>query len=117
MFPRRVLEHYGGAIGEDQGLLDATAAVLADADNAMKRLKIARDCTLAPANLKRANRCWFGTLWANLENDQYLTNLTAAYSLLVNFKPLKRDKPVGIRAIRSLQLKKKTALLLCKLAK
>jgi hypothetical protein len=87
-----VLEHYGGAIGKDPGLLDATAAVLSDTDNAPKRLKIARDHTLALAFLKRANHRCFGTLWADLENqfsrgnDQYPTNLTAAYSLLVNFK-------------------------------
>jgi len=72
---------------------------LADADDATKRLKIARDRTLALAFLKRADRCHFGTLWADLENqfsrgnDQYPTNLTAAYSLLVNFKPPKRDEP------------------------
>ena len=45
----KVLEHYGVAIGKDPGLLDATAAVLADADDATKRLKIARDRTLALA--------------------------------------------------------------------
>ena len=94
-----VLEHYGGAIGEDPGLLDATAASSANADNVTKRLKIARACTLALTFLKRANRRRFGTLWANLENqffrgnEQYLTDLTAAYSLLVNFKPPKRDEP------------------------
>jgi len=94
-----VLEHYGGAIGEDTGLLDATAAVLSDTDNATKRLKIARDRTLALAFLKRADRRRFGTLWTNLENqfsrgnDQYHIDLTAAYSLLVDFKPPKREEP------------------------
>jgi len=94
-----VLEHYGGAIGEDPGLLDATAAVSSNTDNATKRLKIARDRTLALAFMKQANRCRFGTLWADLENqfsrgnDQYLIDLTAAYSLLVNFKPPKREEP------------------------
>jgi len=77
------LEHYGGAIGEDPGLLDATATVSSDTDNATKRLKIARDRTLALAFLKRANRCRFGTLWANLETK---------FSLLVNFKPPKREE-------------------------
>jgi len=94
-----VLEHYGGAIGKDPGLLDATAAVSAGADDATKRLKIARDSTLALAFLKRANRRCFGALWADLENqfsrgnDQYPNGLAAAYSLLVNFKPPKRDEP------------------------
>jgi hypothetical protein len=86
-----VLEHYGGTIGEDPGLLDATAAVSSDTDNTTKRLKIARDRTLALTFLKRADRHHFGTLWADLENqfsrgnDQYPINLTANYSLLVNF--------------------------------
>jgi len=94
-----VLEHYGGAIGEDPGLLNATAVVWANADDATKRLKIARDRTLALAFLKRADHRCFGTLWADLENqfsrgnNQYPTGLTAAYSLLVNFKPPKRDEP------------------------
>jgi hypothetical protein len=85
----KVLEHYGGAIGEDPGLLNATAAVSTNADDATKRLKTARDRTLALAFLK----------WANLENqfcrgnNQYPINLTAAYSLLVNFKPPKREEP------------------------
>jgi hypothetical protein len=41
----------------------------------------------------------FVLLWANLENqlsrgkDQYPVDLTAAYSLLVNFKPPKREEP------------------------
>ena len=42
----KVLEHYGSAIGKVPGLLDATAAVSSDTDNATKRLKIARDRTL-----------------------------------------------------------------------
>jgi len=51
----------------------------------------ARDRTLALTFLKRADRHHFGTLWADLENqfsrgnDQYPINLTANYSLLVNF--------------------------------
>jgi len=94
-----VLQHYGGAISKDPGLLDATAAVSSDTDDATKRLKIARDRTLALAFLKRANRHCFGTLWADLENqfsrgnNQYPINLTAAYSLLTNFKPPKRQDP------------------------
>jgi hypothetical protein len=94
-----VLEHYGGAIGEDPGLLDATAAISSDTDDATKLLKIARDRTLALAFLKRADLRRFGTLRADLENqfsrgnNQYPINLTAAYSLLVNFKPPRRDEP------------------------
>jgi hypothetical protein len=70
-----------------------------------KRLKVALDRTLALAFLKRANRCcfanrcFFGTLWVDLDNhfsrgnNQYPIDLTAAYSLLVNFKPPKREEP------------------------
>jgi len=94
-----VLEHYGGAIGEDPGLLDATAAVSSNTEDTTERLKIARDRTLALAFLKQADRRRFGTLWADIENqfsrgnDQYPIDLTAAYSLLVNFKPPKREEP------------------------
>jgi len=72
---------------------------LSNTNNAPKRLKIARDRTLALAFLKQADRCPFGTLWADLEtqfsrgNNQYPINLTAAYSLHVNFKPPKREEP------------------------
>jgi hypothetical protein len=50
------------------------------------------------AFLKRANPRRFGTLWANLENqfsqgnNLYPIDLTAAYSLLVNLKPPKREE-------------------------
>ena len=49
--------------------------------------------------MKQADRCRFGTLWANLENQfsrgnhQYPIDLTAAYSLLVNSKLSKREEP------------------------
>jgi len=64
-----------------------------------KRLKVALDRTLALAFLKRADRCCFGALWVDLDNhfsrgnNQYPIDLTAAYSLLVNFKPPKREEP------------------------
>ena len=83
-----VLEHYGGAIGEDPGLFDPTDA----SSNATQRAKTARDRTLAVAFLKRADRRRFGDLWHDLENQftrgnaQYPIDLTAAFSLLVNFK-------------------------------
>jgi hypothetical protein len=88
-----VLEHYGGAIGEDPGLLDSTDA----SSDATQRVKTARDRTLALVFLKRADRRRFGDLWHDLENqftrgnDQYPIGLTAAYSLLVNFKPPVRE--------------------------
>jgi len=91
-----VLEHYGGAIGEDPGLFDPTNASL----NATQLAKTARDRTLALPFLKQADRRCFGNLWHDLENqftrgnDQYPIDRTAAYSLLVNFKPPVREAPV-----------------------
>jgi hypothetical protein len=91
-----VLEHYGGAIGEDQGSFDPTNA----SSNTIQRAKTARDRTFALAFLKQADRCCFGNLWYDLENqftrgsDQYPINLTAAFSLFVNFKPPVREVPV-----------------------
>jgi len=91
-----VLVHYGGPIGKYWGILDSTDASL----NATQRAKIARDRTLVLALLKQADRRHFGDLWHNLENqftrgnDQCPINLTAAYSLLVNFKPpVTREAP------------------------
>ena len=75
-----VLEHYRGAIGEDPGLLDSTDA----SSDTTQRVKTASERTLALAFLKRADRRTRG-------NDQYPIALTAAYSLLVNFKPPVRE--------------------------
>jgi len=52
------LEHYGGAIGEDPGLLDSTDA----SSDTTQRVKTARDRTLALAFLKRSDHCCFGNL-------------------------------------------------------
>jgi hypothetical protein len=89
------LEHYGGGIGEDPGILYSTGASL----NATQRAKTARDRTIALAFLKQADRHRFGDLWHDLENqftrrnDQYPIDLTAAYSLLDNFKSPVREAP------------------------
>jgi hypothetical protein len=86
-----VLEHYGGSVGHDPTLLksvdDPTSPKGTDTCK-----KLARNRALAIAFLKRADQRRFGTLWTDLENqytrgnDQYPTDLTAAYSLLVNYK-------------------------------
>jgi hypothetical protein len=106
-FPRRSPGALWRRHWQRPSLLDATAAVSSDTNDATKRLKIAHNRTLGLAFLKRADplavlkradlRC-FGTLWANLENqfsrgnDQYPIGLTAAYNLLVNFQPPKREE-------------------------
>ena len=86
-------------IGEDPGLLDATAAVSSDTDDTTKRLKIARDRTLALAFLKQADRRRFGTLWADLENqfsrgnDQYPIDLTLQPACQFQASQTRRDAP------------------------
>jgi hypothetical protein len=55
------------------------------------RKKIARDRTVAMAFLKGADSRRYSSLWMDLANeqnqghDQYLKDLTAAYSVLVNY--------------------------------
>ena len=106
-----VLEHYGDAIGEDPGLFDPTDA----SSNATQRAKTARDHTLALAFFKRADRRCFGDLWQNLENqstrgnDQYPIDLTAAYSLVVSFKPPVREAPVRRNIPRNSELSSATS--------
>ena len=83
-----VLEHYGGSIGHDDGLVAVTQGGTPE-----KKKQASRNKAVALAFLRQADRKRFGALWADLENqfsrgnDQYPTDLTAAYSMLVNYKP------------------------------
>ena len=67
-------------------------AIPGKAPDATKK-EAARDRRIAMAFLKRADRRHYGTLWTDLENqnsrnnNQYPADLTAAYSLLVNYQP------------------------------
>jgi hypothetical protein len=67
-------------------------------DYTRKLHRAARDRTLALAFLKGADRKLYGTLWIELENqftrqhDQYPHDLTAAYNLLLNYKPTTRAR-------------------------
>jgi hypothetical protein len=94
-----VLEHYGGTFGNDKALLDSVKT-LPDAPTTNKELlQMSCDCMLALHFLKQADQKCFSGLWIDLENkytcnnDQYPTNLTAAYSLLVNFRIPKQPCP------------------------
>jgi hypothetical protein len=57
-----------------------------------ERTKIARDCTLAAALIRGSDPTRYGTLVADLANqyskgkDEYPTDITSAYSLLVNYR-------------------------------
>ena len=57
-----------------------------------ERKKIARDCTLAAALIRGADKTRFGTLQTNLENqycngkDEYPTDLTSAYGMLATYR-------------------------------
>ena len=83
-----ILEHYGGAVGYDPGLIEAVGGSGSVATKAKK----ARGKALALAFLKRADRTRYGSLWTDLENqytrgnDQYPDDLTEAYNMLVSYK-------------------------------
>ncbi|KAI2506981.1 hypothetical protein MHU86_7478 [Fragilaria crotonensis] len=57
-----------------------------------ERARIARDCTLAAALIRGSDPTRYGTLVADLANqyskgkDEYPTDITSAYSLLVNYR-------------------------------
>lgn len=93
-----VLEHFGGQLGEDPKFLPAS--IRRSTTDPKKLAKLSCDYTLAVSFLKRADRRRFGPLWSSLENqfslgnDQYPTDLTAAYSVLVSYKlPKQRNTP------------------------
>ena len=83
-----VLEHYGGSIGHDDGLVSTISG-----GSTGQNLKASRNKAVALAFLRQADRKRYGALWADLENqfsrgnDQYPIDLTAAYSMLINYKP------------------------------
>jgi hypothetical protein len=86
-----VFEHYGGTIGTYPELVKLVEKKVKDP---VERVKCARIRKLAMTFLNRADRRRYGALWADLENqfardnDQYPADLTEAYSMLVNYKPL-----------------------------
>jgi hypothetical protein len=93
-----VLEHCGGSVGHVAGLVNLTLADrdidpnLATRAELTEAIKTTEDQYLATAFLAGADRSRYGKLIENLENDftqgqdRYPKTLTAAYSLLTNWK-------------------------------
>jgi hypothetical protein len=94
----QVLEHYGSALGAEGPYQDAVKddvmAETGPTDEEYKKRTViaAKKKSVAIGFLKRADRKRYGGLWSNLENlytrgkDQYPTDLTGAYNLLLNYK-------------------------------
>jgi Reverse transcriptase (RNA-dependent DNA polymerase)/Zinc knuckle len=85
------IEYHGGTVAENYTLIDekdTTGKVRTESERKM----MARDRTLATLFIRRADPTRYGTLLADLSNnyamgkDDYPADLTAAYSLLVNYK-------------------------------
>jgi hypothetical protein len=82
-----VLEYYKADISESHLLIDNSDNKLTD----VERKKIARGCTIAMAFLRGSDPRRYASLWSDLANqktrgnDQYPKDLTAAYSMLVNY--------------------------------
>jgi hypothetical protein len=85
------IEYHGGTLALNVNLAPKTKADGSKYSNA-ERAKIARDCTLAAALIRGSDPTRYGTLVAELANqyskgkDEYPTDLTSAYSLLVNYR-------------------------------
>jgi hypothetical protein len=99
----QVLEHYGAAIGADGPYIESVKTKLkvmhglsGDASDAETLHKMAvtatKQQTVAIAFMKGADKRRYGALWSDLENqysrgiDQFPTDLTSAYNLLLNWK-------------------------------
>jgi hypothetical protein len=82
-----VLKYYKVTVGESYLFVDD----LSGSRTELERAKIARGCTIETAFLKGADPRRYSALWSDLANqktrgnDQYPPDLTAAYSLLVNY--------------------------------
>jgi hypothetical protein len=96
----QVLEHYGAALGAEAPYQDALKAQiiantpgLSAQEYRNRTVLAAKKKSIAIGFLKRANRRRYTGLWSDLENlftrgtDQYPTDLTSAYNLLLNYKP------------------------------
>jgi hypothetical protein len=104
----QVLEHYGAVFGTDppyQSAVRERVTLLAATDTSITSTRLdimvksaAKNKFSAIGFLKRADIRRYGTLWTELENsfsrgvDQYPIDLTAAYNLLLNYKPPRTPK-------------------------
>jgi len=85
------IEYHGGTVAENHELVPSTDEH-GTVRSTEERKNIARDRTLAIALIRGADTTRYGTLIADLSNqyamgkDDYPTDITSAYSLLVNYK-------------------------------
>eukprot|EP00978_Attheya_sp_CCMP212_P038031 scaffold184587_cov28-Attheya_sp.AAC.1 len=98
-----VIEHSGGTIGDEPGIVEAIATRLgldlSNVDEAQELAlrQAARQHYLAVAFIFNSDRNRFGRLLENLENDyllgddNYPKSLTSAYNLLTNFREDQRN--------------------------
>jgi ribosomal protein L15 len=84
------IEYHGGTVAENFTIVPEVVGGVTRTD--AKRKDIARDSTLAILLIRRADPTKYGTLITELSNkyamghDEYPTDLSSAYSLLVNYK-------------------------------
>ena len=96
----QVLEHYGAAIGAEGPYQDSIKeqilkdnSKISSEECTKKAVTMAKDKSTAIGFLKWADKKKYGALWSELENnftrglDHYPTDLTAAFNLLLNYKP------------------------------
>ena len=94
-----VLEHYGGQVGADPGLLTMVEEEDDELTGELEFARAAKDRLLAIQFLHNADGKRFGGLLVDLENqhsrntDQYPRDLASAYSLLVSYRPPKVPTP------------------------
>jgi hypothetical protein len=96
----QVLAHYGAALGAEGPYQDSAKAQvrkdnpgLSRAEYDKRAVAAAKKKSVAIGFLKRADRKRYGGLWSNLEKqynrgtDDYPSDLTGTYNLLLNYKP------------------------------
>lgn len=97
----QVLKHYGAALGADgpyqesvkEDIRRLATETLSTMELNRRAVNAATKQSVAVAFMKRADRNKYGNLWSNLESnftrghDNYPTNLTTVYNLLLNYVP------------------------------
>jgi hypothetical protein len=95
-----VLEYYKASVGESYLLIDDVNGTRTVA----QRTALARNATIAMSFLRGADSRRYATLWSDLANqqtrgnDQYPTDLTLAYGMLVNYHsptPNRQQHPIA----------------------
>jgi Zinc knuckle len=85
-----VLEHYGGSFGTDPGVISEASKLPRAPTNKEALLKVTKKQSVAILFITNADQGCYGVICAELENqytqgtNQYPTDLTSAYNLLLN---------------------------------